>query len=244
MTARRHKHPLIYWAGPIGQHDFDKHGVDQRELRCLHAIDDADSFWRETGAYPIVPHLHHWWDVHRPHEYEDWIGRGMDTITMCDAFYRMPGASSGSDREKAFAESINMPVFTDRALLAKWVEEWHAEWARRDKFLADLRAKQPSKESILAGATRGDASTAIQNAAMLVGAVGYVLGRRGGKDRLLARLSEILACMPDEDEVFQVVKFLLERNQRVDEYLINYKEYGTANELSEVLRRFGEKVTK
>jgi hypothetical protein len=240
MTARRHKHPLIYWAGPIGQHDFID-GVDQRELRCLRAIEDADTFWSETGAYPIVPHLHHWWDVHRPHEYEDWIGRGMDTITMCDAFYRMPGTSSGSDREQVFAESIGMPVFTDRALLAKWVEEWHADWARRDAFLTELLAKQPAKAKADEAKVFGGV---LSSAAMLVGAAGYVFGKKGGEDRLLARLSEILACMPNEDEVFHAVKFLLERNQRVDEYLINYKEYGTANELSESLRRFDEKVTK
>lgn len=42
-------------------------------------------------------------------------------LRKCDAVYRLPGKSTGSDHEEALAKSLNMPVFTNRYAFTAWV---------------------------------------------------------------------------------------------------------------------------
>lgn len=42
-------------------------------------------------------------------------------LRKCDAVYRIPGLSTGSDHEVALATSLNMPVFTNRYAYTAWV---------------------------------------------------------------------------------------------------------------------------
>lgn len=42
-------------------------------------------------------------------------------LRKCDAVYRIPGRSTGSDHEVELATNLNMPVFTNRYAFTAWV---------------------------------------------------------------------------------------------------------------------------
>ncbi len=99
--------PRIYIAGPISLGDQEenvKRGVEAG-LELLHA-----------GFAPFIPHLSHLINsqaVVGTNDYEKWLQLDFSFIAVCDAVLRLPGQSAGADRETAFAESLNIPVFTD-----------------------------------------------------------------------------------------------------------------------------------
>lgn len=68
---------------------------------------------RRAGLLPFVPHLYHLWDLANPHEYEYWMGLCLGWVVRCQAVLRLPGQSSGADRECALAREHGIPVFTD-----------------------------------------------------------------------------------------------------------------------------------
>jgi hypothetical protein len=42
-------------------------------------------------------------------------------LRKCDAVYRLPGVSTGSDHEVALATNLGIPVFTNRYAYTAWV---------------------------------------------------------------------------------------------------------------------------
>jgi len=70
-----------------------------------------------AGFTPFIPHLTHFWHLQIDHPYEEWLEYDNQWIPCCDAVLRMPGESSGADKEVALALSLGIPVFTSLLML-------------------------------------------------------------------------------------------------------------------------------
>jgi hypothetical protein len=46
-----------------------------------------------------------------PHDYELWLEIDFAWVKKCDALIRLPGESSGADREVELARSLGIPVY-------------------------------------------------------------------------------------------------------------------------------------
>ena len=70
--------------------------------------------WDELFSHGFIPMCPHWTMLQHfltPHEYEDWLAFDFAWIRKCDAILRLPGESSGADREVALARDLGIPVF-------------------------------------------------------------------------------------------------------------------------------------
>lgn len=108
------KRRRVFVSGPVG-------GQDGRLDRIQAAIAVADDL-QAAGFFPFVPHLFHFWDEQRPHDYEFWMAHCFAWLDVCDAVYRMPGESPGADREVMRALEAGIPVFTARHELIRWAK--------------------------------------------------------------------------------------------------------------------------
>jgi hypothetical protein len=104
-------HPRIYLAGPIT--------ANKKEHRTIKSnVKDAMDLWHilaELGFYPYCPHLSYYLNTKcfSLQTYEDGLRHDFVWIKVCDAVYRMPGASKGADREVVFATEQEIPVYYD-----------------------------------------------------------------------------------------------------------------------------------
>jgi hypothetical protein len=92
----------------------------------------------ELGYAPLVPVLSHFWHTMSPHPYEFWIGIDLEFVRRCDAVLRLPGESSGADRETALAERLRIPVFRS-------IEELDAEMGRREADRRDRDSREAAE---------------------------------------------------------------------------------------------------
>ncbi len=101
----------VYVAGPYTKGD-----------PCVntHAAIQAGNLLLDAGHAPFVPHLSHFWHTTTPRPYEDWMRLDFAFVEVCDALVRLPGESSGADREVEHARRFDVPVFfgVDEFLLA------------------------------------------------------------------------------------------------------------------------------
>ena len=79
----------------------------------------------DQGHIPFCPHLSHFLHIHRQRPYEDWMEQGLAWLDCCDALLRLPGESSGADREEAYATKVGMPVYHSVAELVAREKEVH-----------------------------------------------------------------------------------------------------------------------
>lgn len=78
---------------------------------CTAAAIEAGNAVLDAGHAPFVPHLAHYWEtLHGPRHYEDWMRIDLAWLTAADAVLRLPGESSGADRETQLAEALGIPV--------------------------------------------------------------------------------------------------------------------------------------
>jgi nucleoside 2-deoxyribosyltransferase len=104
--------PLVYIAGPYSHPD---------PVANTHAVIALASELIDEGLVtPFVPHLTLLWHLVRPRPLEFWYAYDVAFLQRCDALFRMPGDSSGADREVEFASTRDIPVFTNRDELAAW----------------------------------------------------------------------------------------------------------------------------
>lgn len=96
LTGKR-----IYVAGPYT-------GDEAHHTRA--AIEAAECL-RNAGHCPFIPHLWYLWSLQHPRPYEDWMQQCIAWLSVCEAVVRLPGISSGSDREVAEAAKLGIPVF-------------------------------------------------------------------------------------------------------------------------------------
>lgn len=62
------------------------------------------------GYTPFAPLLSHFVHTIHPKCYETWMDWDFTWIKQCDVVLRLPGCSSGADREVEFAKSIGVDV--------------------------------------------------------------------------------------------------------------------------------------
>lgn len=92
----------VYVAGP-----YTKGDVAVNVRRNIEAADKLAHF----GYVPFVPLLTHFWHLICPHPYEFWCEQDNAWVEKCDCLVRLPGESSGADKEVALAQSKDIPVF-------------------------------------------------------------------------------------------------------------------------------------
>lgn len=63
------------------------------------------------GYSPFVPLFSHFQHMIHPRPYEDWMELDFDWLGSCDCILRLPGESSGADREVEHAKKLSLPVF-------------------------------------------------------------------------------------------------------------------------------------
>lgn len=108
MITRYH----VYVAGPLTK------GGQIENVRLAIA---AGERLRRAGLIPFVPHLGVFCDLAAPGPtYEDWMTWCLAWLAKCDAVLRLPGESSGADREVVEATRLGLPVFTDVADVRGW----------------------------------------------------------------------------------------------------------------------------
>lgn len=92
---------FVYVAGPYSSPD--------PAVNTANAIKVATQLL-DLGYVPFCPHLCHLWHLVNPRPYEDWLDYDNQWITKCEVLLRMPGASSGADKEMALAAKLGVPV--------------------------------------------------------------------------------------------------------------------------------------
>lgn len=92
---------LVYVAGPYSS---------DPEAGVAAAI-EAGNRLLDLGLYPVIPHMSHYLHQAKPRAYEVWMRMDFALLRRCDALLRLPGESSGADREVALARSLGLPVY-------------------------------------------------------------------------------------------------------------------------------------
>jgi hypothetical protein len=94
-------------------------------------IDTVDQLIN-LGFVPFAPLYYHFQHLVHPRVYEDWMDQDLAWIEACDAVLRLPGQSSGADREVEYAASINKLVFYSvEDLIRKYIEPNYIRPAKR-----------------------------------------------------------------------------------------------------------------
>lgn len=99
---------LVYVAGPYTNPDPCEN--------TYKAVEVGDKLLA-MGFAPFIPHLSHFWHTMSPKPYSVWMDYDLEFLKVCDFVYRMPGASSGADKEVALAKELGIPVVFDFELL-------------------------------------------------------------------------------------------------------------------------------
>jgi hypothetical protein len=92
----------IYVAGPYTKGDV--------AINVHNAIMAAEELVRK-GHTPYIPHLTHFWHLVCPHEIEFWYNYDLTWLKYCDAIVRLPGESTGADKEVELARVWGLRVF-------------------------------------------------------------------------------------------------------------------------------------
>jgi hypothetical protein len=95
---------LVYVAGPLT--------ISSEILHTRNAILAGQKI-RDAGFVPIIPHLSILSEIVQPRDYEWWLKYDFDfdLLEHCHLMVRLPGKSSGADREDIFAREHNIPVY-------------------------------------------------------------------------------------------------------------------------------------
>lgn len=92
----------VYIAGPYSGGDV--------VVNVQTAIHAGNLLWK-AGYFPYIPHLTHLWHMVTPMPYEHWLEVDLHPLLKCDAVLRLPGESSGADKEIEFAEAHKIPIY-------------------------------------------------------------------------------------------------------------------------------------
>lgn len=95
--------PLVYLAGPYTNPD-----PVENVNKTMHV---ANRLYDSKLCVPLIPHLSMFWHLHTPRPLEDWYAYDIELLARCDILYRLPGASTGADKEVEFAMQHGMPIY-------------------------------------------------------------------------------------------------------------------------------------
>ncbi len=87
--------PWVYVAAPYTKGDVVEN------VRA--AVLAGQALW-ERGYFPYIPHLTHFQHMICPQPYEHWLEFDLYPLLKCDILLRLPGESSGADKEVAVAD--------------------------------------------------------------------------------------------------------------------------------------------
>jgi len=82
----------------------------------------------ELGFAPYVPHTTMLWDLIEPGEPEFYMALDFQWLSTCHAILRLPGRSSGADREVEFCKLHGIPVFDRVHDLVAWADTLSDTW--------------------------------------------------------------------------------------------------------------------
>ena len=99
----------VYIAGPYTNPDPVRNAHD--------AVLSAEEVYK-AGHTPFIPHLVLMWDFLTSKTNEAWFLYCLKWLEVCEALIRLPGESSGADREVAFAKRKGIPVYTIEQFLS------------------------------------------------------------------------------------------------------------------------------
>lgn len=108
--------PLVYLAGPYTRPD----PVDNTK----QAIEFGRYLRDKYQVCVITPHFSMFEHFLIPSTYEYWLSIDFDYIEHCQCLYRMPGDSSGADKEVEWATALKLPVFFDEYKFEQWRRNW------------------------------------------------------------------------------------------------------------------------
>lgn len=92
---------LVYLAGP--------YTIPDPVTNTRIAMEKATEL-RDLGFPTYVPHLAILWDMAHPTDYDTWLNMCFEFIKACNYIYRLPGPSSGADKELVLASTLEIPV--------------------------------------------------------------------------------------------------------------------------------------
>jgi hypothetical protein len=92
----------VYVAGPYTKGDV--------AVNVRNAFAAANKL-ADLGYAPFVPYATHLWHMIFPRPYEFWCDLDNQFLPDCAAVLRLPGESTGSDKEVDLAQSLDIPVF-------------------------------------------------------------------------------------------------------------------------------------
>lgn len=109
----------LYLAGPYTRPD--------PIVNTNAAIRLATRLFERSLYVPHVPHLTLLWHMVTPRPIEFWYALDIQHLSHCDAIMRLPGESTGADREMAAAELMELEVIEFDSL----VDDEQAIWLSR-----------------------------------------------------------------------------------------------------------------
>lgn len=119
--------PLVYVAGPVTGNPWG----------CVRQATDAFAWLRDAGCVPFLPQLSVLHEMVDPQPYEEWLTYDLDVLEHCHALVRLPGESSGADREVAWAREHGLPVLE----LAPHESIGKMPWGAWSAWLDDARTR-------------------------------------------------------------------------------------------------------
>jgi hypothetical protein len=99
--------PLVYVAGPYAAPD--------PVLNTRRAFQAGLEVYESTGFPVVVPHLTLLGHAMFPRDIDFWYEFDLVVLRRCDVLLRLPGESTGADREVAEAHARGIPV-------VRWME--------------------------------------------------------------------------------------------------------------------------
>ena len=110
------KRPTLYVAGPYTNPD--------PVINTHYAAKAATWLFENTLWVPVLPHVTLLWHAVTPRPVEFWYELDLHHMLGCDAVTRLPGASSGADRELEVAKEHGMATVAFDLMPAGFQEAW------------------------------------------------------------------------------------------------------------------------
>ena len=107
----------VYIAGPYTNPD---------PVENTHNVIQVANQVIEAGFVPFVPHINLVWHLVTPKPPEFWYEWDLEWLERCDCLLRLPGESSGADKEVERAKELGIPVFDTVAKLA--LTRWDSKY--------------------------------------------------------------------------------------------------------------------
>lgn len=83
---------------------------------------DAANRIMDYGGVPFAPLMAHFHHLIHPRTYEEWMEWDLQWLEACDCVLRLPGESSGADREVQRADELGKSIFFSFDALKRYLD--------------------------------------------------------------------------------------------------------------------------